>query len=309
MRGRIACLLGIAAFLGGGGSRAWGEQKSDDKTAPVTSAREADREAIVQAGRDFAAAFEKGDAKAVAGFWTEQGEYESEDGVILRGRAELEKAFAAHFKSHPSSKMEIQVESVRFPSRDIAVEEGLTRTISGTSLPDSTYYRTVHVREDGKWKMALSRDWGASEIRIADLDWLIGTWRSQEKDKEKEMSITFAREKSGPFLVGEFSLKKGAEFVPIGTMKVGLDPKRGGFNSWHFDPDGGFGNGVWLRQGSSWVIDSTGRQADGVETASVNILTRYGSDEIGWRAIDRVIGGRPQPDSTLIKLSRVPKAK
>lgn len=307
MRGLTWCSAAFAVVFFAMGRPTVGQQPTDDKKAPAASSRDADREAIVQAGRDFAAAFEKGDAKGVAAFWTEQGEYESDDGTILRGRAEIEKAFAAHFKNRPAGKMEIEVGSIRFLSRDSAIEEGLSRTISGTTLPDSTFYRTVHVREDGKWKIVLSREWGASDYRIADLDWLIGTWRSQEKDNV--MTITFTREKSGPFLVGEFTLKKGDEVVPIGTMKVGLDPNSGGFISWHFDPDGGFGRGAWLREGNSWVVDSTGRQADGVETASVNILTRHGSDEIGWRAIDRFIGGRPQLDSKPLKLTRVVSAK
>src|ERR1035438_5011218 len=30
-------------------------------------------------------------------------------------------------------------------------------------LPDSAFYRVLHVREDGKWRMALSREWDAAE--------------------------------------------------------------------------------------------------------------------------------------------------
>ena len=95
-----------------------------DAPASKDSSRDADREAILQSARDFAAAFEKGDAKAVAALWTEEGEYESDDGTILRGRAAMEAAFAAHFKGHPAGKMEIKVESIRFPSRDIADRGG-----------------------------------------------------------------------------------------------------------------------------------------------------------------------------------------
>src|SRR5208337_987243 len=197
MRIGFFCLVAMGGFFGTGLWVAAGPQAKD---APVSegSSRDVDREDVLQSSRDFTAAFEKGDAKAVAALWTEQGEYESDEGTILRGRTAIEAAFAARFKDRPAGKMEIKVENIRFPSRDTAVEEGMTRTTASDMLPDSTYYRTVHVREDGKWRMALSREWGAAENRIADLDWLIGSWRGQAKDHE--MSITFEREKDRPFI-------------------------------------------------------------------------------------------------------------
>src|SRR5271157_6377883 len=175
MRIGFSCLVAIGGFFGTG---LWvaGEQQTKNAQVSEGSSREADREAILQSAREFSAAFEKGDAKAVAALWTEQGEYESDDGTILRGRAAIEAAFAAHFKVRPAEKMEIKVEDIRFPSRDTALEEGLTCTTASDTLPDSAYYRALHVREDGKWRIALSREWGAAENRMADLDWLIGSW-------------------------------------------------------------------------------------------------------------------------------------
>lgn len=289
-------------------------------SAPA-DARGADREAIVQTSRAFAAAFEKSDAKAIAALWTENGEYEGEDGGVLRGRAAIEAAFAAHFKGRPAGKMEIQVESIRFPSRDTAVEEGLTRTTAPDLLPASTFYRVLHVREDGKWSIALSREWGAADNRLADLDWLVGSWKSQPKApakdqpkdqppvQEQETAVAFAKDKSGSFLVGEFTATSAGKTTSLGTMRIGLDPASGRFKSWHFDPDGGHGEGTWLREGRNWAIDSRGVQGDGVETAAVNVLTRIGEDQIGWRTIERTAAGQPLPDSAPIVLKRVPAAK
>src|SRR5271166_1586662 len=285
MRIGFFCLVAIGGFFGTG---FWVAGEPQAKDAPVSEgpSREADREAILQSARDFTAAFEKGDAKAVAALWTEQGEYESDDGPILRGRTAIE---------------------ARFPSRDTAVEEGIIRTTASDMLPDSAFYRVLHVREDGKWRMALSREWGAAENRMADLDWLIGSWRGQAKDHE--MVISFAREKDRPFIVGEFTATAAGKTESLGTMKIGIDPVSGQFMSWHFDQDGGHGRGLWMREGNNWVVDSRGNQADGAETASVNILTRFGGDELGWRSIDRMVGGQAQPDSLPVRLKRVAVAK
>jgi len=299
MRIRVSCLAAMCGmfFVAVSGLLGKDAPTSDNRS------RDADREAILQSAREFTAAFEKGDAKAVAALWTERGEYESDDGTILRGRTAIEEAFAAHFKGRPSGKMEIQVESIRYPSRDTAIEEGLTCTTANGGLPDSARYRAVHVREDGKWQIALCREWSAAENRLADLDWLIGTWRSQAKDHE--MVISFAREKSGPFIVGEFTATSGGKSVSLGNMKIGLDPASGRFMSWHFDQDGGYGHGVWLRERNHWVVDSHGVQGDGAETASVNVLSRFGSGELGWRSIDRTVAGKPQPEAPPIRLKRV----
>src|SRR5262245_24316455 len=47
-------------------------QKPDE---PKADGRDADREAVRKASQAFAVAFEKGDAAAVAGFFTDEGEY------------------------------------------------------------------------------------------------------------------------------------------------------------------------------------------------------------------------------------------
>jgi hypothetical protein len=53
------------------------------------------------------------------------------------------------------------------------------------------------------------------------------------------------------------------------------------------------------------VLVAAGVLGDGIETASLNILSRLNNDEISWRSIDRLIGGQEVPDTTPIKLTRV----
>ena len=53
---------------------------------------------------------------------------------------------------------------------------------------------------------------------------------------------------------------------------------------------------MWLTR-SSLGCGFAPHSGDGAETAAVNILTRIGGDEVGWRSIDRMVGGKAQPDS------------
>jgi uncharacterized protein (TIGR02246 family) len=269
-------------------------------------AREADRKAVEQASRDFMKAFAKGDAKAVAAHWTEQGEYHHGAGASFRGRANIEQAFAEYFKDRkPGGKVEVLIDSIRFPAPDLAIEEGLLRQSgTGKELPTTTLYQVMHVRDKGAWRIAVAREWGAGQDRLEDLDWLVGTWKAAPA-KGQEMTLTFARDAAKPFLVGTFARKADGKSVASGTMKIGIDPQRGQLRSWHFDDDGGHGQALWLRDGNNWVLDSIGVTGGGAETASVNIFGRINNNEMTWRSIDRVIGGQAVPDTVPVRLTRV----
>src|SRR5262245_31932507 len=117
------------------------------RAAAGEAGRAADRAAIEKSSADFAQAFAKGDAKACAAFWTDDGEYQDED-VAVRGRAKIEQLFAEFFKDKAKTKVQVEIESIHFPARDLAIEEGLLRQEgAGRDLPNSSRYSTIHVRE------------------------------------------------------------------------------------------------------------------------------------------------------------------
>src|SRR5262245_6717551 len=66
---------------------------------------EKDIAAIKKSMQNFIDAFEKGDAKAVAAFWTPEGEYIADDGTKYQGREELEKAYAEFFAKNKNVKV------------------------------------------------------------------------------------------------------------------------------------------------------------------------------------------------------------
>jgi uncharacterized protein (TIGR02246 family) len=266
--------------------------------------RDADEAAIRQSAVAFTKAFEKGDAKAVAAFWTEQGEHQDESGSTLRGRAEIEKAFAELFKEKTNSKIEVLIESIRFPAPNVAIEEGILRQTGDVSeLPSSTFYSVVHVRVNDHWEIAFAREWGAGQDRLEDLEWLAGTW--QAKAKDREVTLSLSREKGKPFMAGQFTTKENGKVASTGSMKIALDPQTGQLRSWHFDDDGGHGQALWIRDGNRWVLDAVGVLGDGTDTAALNVLSRISADEITWRSIDRVLGTTQLPDTVPTKLTRV----
>ena len=89
----------------------------------------ADAAAIKKNAEAFVAAFDKGDAKAVAAFWTPDGDYVEETGRHLKGRDEIEKAFTEFFSENKGLKVRIHTESLRFVTPDVAVEDGITSVL------------------------------------------------------------------------------------------------------------------------------------------------------------------------------------
>jgi uncharacterized protein (TIGR02246 family) len=298
----------LAAALAIGALSARDNPAPGPKRPAADPGREADTEAILSSAREFAAAFNKGDARSVAAQWTEQGECYDADGALVRGRAAIEQTYAEFFQEHPKAKIEVLVGAVRFPAPDLAVEEGVLRqATAGKDLPSTTLYSTTHVRDGGRWRAAVSREWGAGQDRLDDLDWLLGQWRAAPKDEE--VTLTFTRDEQKPFILGRFTKRAGGKEVDSGTMRIGQDPQTGRLRSWHFDAGGGHGQALWVRDGSRWVLDAVGVLGDGTETASVNLLGRVNSDEITWQSIDRVLGGQALPDTMPIKLTRTPPAQ
>jgi uncharacterized protein (TIGR02246 family) len=299
---------GLAAALAIGALSARGPQEPVPKqpAAADDKARAADRAAIQTASREFATAFNKGDAKAVAALWTEQGECYDAAGEPILGRAAIEQAFAEFFKDNPRAKIETLIASIRFPAPDLAVEEGTLRRIStGNSLPATTLYSVTHVRDGGRWRVAVSREWGAGQDRLEDLDWLVGQWKAPVQDEE--VVLTFTRDGRQPVILGQFTRQARGRRAETGTMRIALDPQTGQLRSWNFDADGGHGQSLWIRDGNSWVMDCVGVLGAGIPTASVNILNRVSNDEITWRSIDRVMGEVALPDTVPVRLTRVAK--
>jgi uncharacterized protein (TIGR02246 family) len=175
-----ACFLiasGAIVILTVGGRT--GEYSSPQGTEGAANEQTAaDQSAIKTAGQSFLKAYMDGDAKALAAHWTENGEYVADDGTTIRGRANIEKAYGELFgKKKARSEAEIEVTSIRFPSKDTAIEEGYFKLRTGKEAATTSKYTVLHVREGGKWLMAVVREWPREGTSLRELDWLIGTWR------------------------------------------------------------------------------------------------------------------------------------
>lgn len=251
---------------------------------------------------EYSAAFAKGDPKALAAFWTENGEFRSDDGETLIGRAAIEKAYAEQFKEHPKSKVSFDIRNIRYPGRDIAIQDGTLQASDASAAPPTTsYYQALYVREDGKWKLAIVHEWGAGLDKLQDLNWLIGAWTA--KTKERDVTMTFEWNPKRTCILSKFTATQGGKTV-TGTQRITQDPNSGLIRAFSSDSLGGHTTAVWSRDGDRWVAEVTGVTPDGAETTAVNAITRIGEDAFLWRSVNRTVSGVPTPDTAPVKLTR-----
>ena len=278
--------------------------KEADDAKDTKDAKRADDDAAVRkVTADFIKAVEKGDAKAVAAFWTEDGEYIDDDGTTLRGRAAIEAAYAKAFDKKKNVKVEFTIESIRFPSKDTAIEEGTARRHrEGSEQPTCSRYSVLHVREGGKWLMAVLREWPDEGVSLHDLDWLIGTWES--KTDEANIRTTYTWDDKKNSIRCQITIKAPGRNLNA-TQVILKDPRTGQLRSWMFDDDGGFGDGAWTRDGKRWVIEASGVQADGGELTAQNILTPVDKDTFTWQSTERTLDGDELPNIRPVKVKRV----
>jgi len=292
------CVLGIVlclGFVGSAGSQGQGDPRAADKAA------------IQNATKAFVKAFEKGDAKAVAAHWTTEGEYIDDDGTILRGRANIEKSYTEFFKKHANLKAEVESESIRFISRDSAIEEGHFKVRTGKKEEQTqSRYSVLHVREGDKWLMAVVREWPSQGISLRDLDWLVGTWSA--KRNGVEVISTYEWDKNKVYLNGRFTIKE-KDGSTSGTKRIAKDPSTGFLRSWTFENDGEFGEATWSRDGTKWIVEASGVLTDGSTMTATNILVRIDDDNFTWQTLNRVLNDTELPDVAPIKVTRVKASK
>src|SRR5882724_3863136 len=108
-------LLVTLATISLSGMQALLAADTDPKVAEVTKTAGA-----------FVEAFHKGDAKAVAAFWTPDGDFVDVDGRVFKGRKAIEDSFTEFFADNKGLKLRMDVVSIKFPTPDMAVEDGTT---------------------------------------------------------------------------------------------------------------------------------------------------------------------------------------
>ncbi len=270
--------------------------------AAAPAERPTDRDAVTAAVNGLAAAFKKGDAKAVAAHWAADGEYVDDEGTTFRGRAALEKEYAEAFAKNPGNGLEVEIDTVRFPSRDTAVVEGHFKLRRAKGEFVVSKCSLLYAREDGKWLIAILREWPSDGLSLRDLEFLVGTWESKQGGTVVRTRYEWTANKA--FIRCQFSVAHDGKTVG-GVQMIGKDPATGVLRVWTFEDNGGIGDTDVTRDGKKWVLTARGTTAEGRVLTVTNLLTPLDADTFLWHPVQRALDGEPLPDLPPVRVTRV----
>lgn len=266
-----------------------------------------DEQAIRAAVKSYVAAYNRGDAQAVAAHWGESGEWISPAGQRFQGREAIERAMKALFAAGKGVRIEVLNPSIRKLSADVALEEGTVRVIRPAEPPSDSSYLAIHVKAGGQWKLDSVRETEVPEAAavaspLQDLSWLVGQWGSGSPGASGEFTVAWTKNKT--FLNFAFKMSAPGADDLEGTQVIGWDPAAGTIRSWMFDSDGGFGEGTWSKKGNSWTVKFSQVLPDGRKASATNIYTLVDDNTFTWKSIGRKLGGEFLPNVEEVKIVR-----
>jgi len=270
-----------------------------------------DEAAIRKNAEAYVEAYNKRDAKAVAEMWSPDAVYMdpgTDEAAI--GREEIEKLFATTLANLGEGKLEVSVESVRFISTNVAIENGTVRILRPNAEPDETYYSAVNVRRDGKWLLdRVSEESPPAQApspseHLKELDWMIGSWIDQDEEATIQTDCEWTKNQN--YMTRSFAVVVDGQVEMAGMQMIGWDPIAKQIRSWVFDSDGGFAEGKWTHKGDRWLIKQTATLPDGRKSSAVNIIKRINDNSFTWQSIQREVAGDLLPNVDEVLVVRKP---
>ena len=258
--------------------------------------------------KEFIAAFNKGDAKAVVGFWTPEAMYVDQVGNVIKGRPALRKLYEKVFADRKGATLTIHVLSAKLLTPDVGVEEGITEVTPAAGGPPSVArFTAVLVKKDGQWYFERVNDSivqpPSNAEHFEDLEWLIGDWTGQdEKGESSRASYAWADNRN--FIVSSFATTLDGVPVVGGTQWIAWDAVDKNIRSYSFYSRGGIGEATWTKDGYSWVTKVTAKTAAGKRVLATNTLTKSDADHATWTMTNLTVDGKEIPAPPPVRLKR-----
>lgn len=285
------------------------KETSTEEASTEEVALTEDESAIFKAIDSYTAAFNKGDAKALAEHWTEDGEYVAPSGKVSKGKSAMEAEFAEYFKQSPGAKLELRDTQVKMVSPRVASETGIAVVMVADQDPSETTYEAIHVKTADGWRIDTIKEEAAPEPapthyeQLQALDWMIGTWVDSEGENAS-IETTGRWTTNQNFIVRTFRVYIQDRVDFEGTQIIGWDPSNNAIRSWTFDSDGGFGAGLWSNNGNRWSVQTLNVLPDGRRASSTNIYDLMDENTIEFHSIGRQVDGDLLPSIDTLTIIR-----
>jgi len=261
--------------------------------------------AVRAAAAHYIKALEAGDTAAMAAAWTPKGDYVDATGNSFDPHERIARAASRHARG--AAPPNVTIDAVRLAAPGVAIVDGrIERAAADGKSASSTRYSAVWLKHDGRWLLDSVRESAAAQASVnthfADLQWLLGEFTGRSAEGA-HVVMTASMSHDGNFLLREIMVTLPDGQVKSLSQRIGWDPISGRFKSWTFDSDGGYGEGLWKREGESWIVNSTSVSPDGKRSSSTGIYSQISADGITVLFSGATVEGEPRPDAKF-KLTR-----
>lgn len=255
----------------------------------------------------YAKAYNAGDAKGLAQYFTEDIQYTDENGQLTEGRSGIEQLLTDTFSENKGATLDLQVDSVRPLAPEVFEQNGETTVTSATGEKESSRFTAIYVKKDGKWLISRLIEFPVPNPtageQLSQLAWMVGTWKDRGGSTAVETKADWAR--GNNFITRTFKVSEGGDVLLEGWQIIGWDAKERRIRSWIFDSDGGYGQGTWSRDGNRWLVKETRVSADGTESSAEQTITYVDPNHCTYESANRTLNGDPQPNIDKVDIDRV----
>lgn len=271
----------------------------------------ADESAVQAFMAKYVETFNAGDTKALATMWAEDALHlDRSTGVRTEGRQAIAEDLVEAFQDVPGSKMSGRVEAVKMLTPEVARVEGEVAIGTADAEPSVVVFSALVVKKGDAWQLASVEESSLPQPAspadaLAELEWLVGRWVDQFDGNRVDTSVRWSPNRA--FLIRSFSSSSAEGETQQGTQVIGWDPRSKQIRSWSFNADGSFGDGIWVRDGETWIIRSTQTLSDGSAASGTYVLTQVDADSLTLQLIGHEVEGEPQPTSEPVAMVRAPE--
>ena len=264
-------------------------------------------EQLRKASAAYADAYNKKDFKALADQWSAKAE-------LLEGRSRLEgrEAIVASIRAwrerHPEAALQVVVGDVDVLAEPLARVTGVMRfTRRPGEKPIESRFSSLRVLEGDTWRLAESLVAPAHAAALDDLDWVLGTWRS-EGTASPAVEVVYEKTVGGYCILGRTKIKPKTGKERDILQVIHADRATGLVKTWIFDSSGARAEGVVKADGASYhqsLVGTPAEGAGGTVARWVQVIAPAGDGKFSLHAIERTLDGKPLPDGQPLDFRKV----
>jgi uncharacterized protein (TIGR02246 family) len=244
----------------------------------------------VQAFLDaYSAAYNRGDAAAVARLWAADAQSIDIHGNVTEGREAIQESFAAMFAKRPGAKLAVRVLNAKSVNADVAVVDVAPQRAPDAAEPAPPVQTAMVLeRAEAGWMIHSARDtllYAMGSTHLERLAWMIGSWRGATEGPEPtRLSVHCDWTGNRSFLVRTYTLER-AGVRRHGHEIIAWDAAEKTIRSWLFDSSGGFAERTWRPEKAAWEIVHRATTAEGSRHESTDLLTPIDADtfKVEWQ--------------------------